>query len=178
MTSRRDEIAVLSRGLDQAHGLLSETTDQHLVAQTPCEEWKGADLVDHLVASPGRFAQMVRGEEVDWTAETPHVEDDPAGVFRSRADELMQAWEDAGDAEVPMGPDWQTAEIAVHTFDLARTLGRPTTDLDREVAERGLALMQANLTDDQRGDAFAAEKQAPEGADGYQRIAAYAGREV
>jgi hypothetical protein len=66
----------------------------------------------------------------------------------------------------------------VHSWDLATAMGRSTGDLDAEVAERGLAFMRANLTEDNRGPAFGPEQAAPEGADAYQRIAAFAGRSV
>ncbi len=72
--------------------------------------------------------------------------------------------------------DWQCAELAVHTWDLATALGRPTDGLDPEPAERGLAFMRASLTEDRRGPAFGPEQPAPDGADAYRRIAAFAGR--
>jgi uncharacterized protein (TIGR03086 family) len=178
VTNRDDELAVLSRGLDQAATLLGSVHDTDLTGSTPCHDWTTAELVDHLVVAPARFAQMVRGEAVDWAAPTPHVGDERADAFRASADELMDAWRGVADAEAPMGPDWQAAEIAVHTYDLAAALGRPTDDLDPEVAERGLAFMQANLTQDNRGPAFRPEQPAPDGADAYQRIAAFAGRAV
>jgi hypothetical protein len=78
----------------------------------------------------------------------------------------------------PVSVDWQCAELAVHTWDLATAIGRPTADLDAEVAERGLAFMRASLTDDNRSPAFGPEEPAPESADPYQRIAAFAGRSV
>ncbi len=176
MTDRDTALAVLARGLDQAEALLGSVEGADLDAPTPCHDWTTAELVDHLVAAPRKFAQMVRGEEVDWSAPTPHVGDDRATVFRGAADQLMEAWEGAGGA--PTGPDWQSAEIAVHTYDLATALGRPTADLDAEVAERGLVYMQANLTADNRGEVFRPEQPAPDGADAYQRIAAFAGRTV
>lgn len=176
MTDRDTALAALARGLDQAEALLGSIEDRDLIAPTPCRDWTTAELVDHLVAAPRNFARMVRGEQVDWSAPTPHVGDDRAAVFRAAADELMAAWEAAGD--VQPGPDWQSAEIAVHTYDLAVAVGRPTEDLDAEVAERGLAFMQASLTPDNRGPAFQPEQPAPDGADAYQRIAAFAGRPV
>lgn len=176
MTERDTELSVLARGLDQAEALLGTVDEADLDAPTPCHDWTTAELVDHLVAAPHNFARMVRGEEIDWSAPTPHVGDDRATVFRGAADELMAAWDEAPDA--PTGADWQSAEIAVHTYDLATALGRPTADLDAEVAERGLAFMQANLTADNRGEAFRPEQQARDGADAYQRIAAFAGRTV
>jgi uncharacterized protein (TIGR03086 family) len=178
MTNRDDELAVLVRGLDQATTLLGSVSDSDLSTPTPCHEWTVAELVDHLVAAPTKFAAMVRGDEVDWSAPTPHVDGERAERFRASADELVSAWNTVGEGDAPMGPDWQSAEVAVHTYDLAAALGRPTSDLDAEVAERGLALMQANLTPENRGQVFLPEQPAPEGADAYQRIAAFAGRTV
>jgi len=178
VTNRDDELAVLQRGLEQATTLLGAVTDDDLTNPTPCQEWSTSELVDHLVAAPATFARMLRGEDVDWAARPPHVGSDRADVFRSGADDLVETWQGIGDAEVSMGPDWQTAEIAVHTYDLAAAIGHPTAGLDAEVAERGLALMQAGLTPDNRAPVFEPEQPAPEGADAYQRIAAFAGRTV
>ena len=178
MTNRTDELAVLHRGLDQATALLGSVGDDDLPNPTPCREWTTSDLVDHLVAAPANFAQMLRGEEVDWAAPTPHVGEERADVFRAGADELIAAWGSIGDAETPIGPDWQSAEVAVHTYDLATAIGHPTGELDPEVAERGLVFMQASLTSENRGPVFDPEQPAPDGADAYQRIAAFAGRTV
>jgi uncharacterized protein (TIGR03086 family) len=178
VTNRDDELAVLDRGLDQAATLLGSVSDTDLAGPTPCQDWSTAELVDHLVEAPKKFARMVRGEEVDWSAPTPHVGDDRVEAFRTSAGDLMGAWRGVADGDAPMGPDWQAAEIAVHTYDLATALGHPTAGLDEEVAERGLAFMRANLTSENRGPAFEPEQPAPEDADAYQRIAAFAGRPV
>ena len=74
--------------------------------------------------------------------------------------------------------DWQIAEVAVHTWDLATATGQPVDRLDPEVAERGLAFMSAVLKPEMRGEVFAPERQAPDGASAYERIAAFAGRDV
>jgi len=170
-----DDAAVLRRGLDQLAGLLDDLPEGRSDEPTPCEQWTLSDLVDHVVAIPARFAAMARGEKVDWSA-TPSASDDPAGRFRANAEDHLTALRDAGGGAIPL--DWQCAELAVHTWDLATSLGRSTADLDHEVAERGLAFMRASLTDDNRGPAFGPERPAPEGADSYQRIAAFAGRSV
>lgn len=169
---------MLSRGLDQAVAELGAVDEQDLSRTTPCHEWTVAELVDHLVAAPANFARMMRGQEIDWSAPPPHVGEERADAFRANADDLLDAWHAVGDEAGSMGPDWQTSEIAVHTYDLVTALGRPTADLDPEVAERGLALMQANLTADNRAPAFDPELPAPDGADAYERIAAFAGRTV
>ena len=87
----------------------------------------------------------------------------------------MHLWHQGSAAE-GRGPDWQTAEFAVHAWDLAHALGRSTGELDPEVAEQGLAFMKANLRDEMRGEAFGPEQPAPTGGDAYDAIAAFAGR--
>ena len=119
--------------------LLGAVAPEDLGRATPCSDWSVSDLVDHLVQTPHKFARMVRGEDVDWTAPTPH-EADPLTAYRRHADELRAALADAPDA--PPGPDWQCAELAVHTWDLATALAGRSTDLDPDVAERGLAFMR------------------------------------
>jgi uncharacterized protein (TIGR03083 family) len=134
------------------------------------------DLVSHLVATPGRFLQLGRGEEVDWSAQAPLPPDDEwAGAFRSAADDLIHSWHQRGDDD-PGGADWQTAEVAVHTWDLARATGQDRP-LDPEVAERGLALMQQGLTPENRGRAFGPPVDVAADAPAYDRLAAWAGRD-
>jgi uncharacterized protein (TIGR03086 family) len=176
MTNRADELAVLSRGLDQAERLLGRVTEQDRSRPTPCEDWDVAALADHLVAGTASFARAVRGEQVDWTGPPPQVEGDYATEFRRNADSLLAAWDAVPEDAQQLGPDWQAAELAVHTYDLATALGQSTDELDVEVAERGLAFMQANLKPEMRSTAFGPERPAPSGANAYQRIAAFAGR--
>jgi uncharacterized protein (TIGR03086 family) len=166
---------VLARGLDQLETLLRLVGRDDHGRRTPCSEWTVSDLVDHVVQTPRKFATMVRGEQVDWAAPTPHA-DDPVATYRENAQALRAAWAEHPDAQP--SPDWQCAEIAVHTWDLATALGRSTDKLDPEVAERGRAFMLDSLNDDNRSPAFGPERQAPEDADAYTRIAAFAGRTV
>lgn len=169
---------VLARGLRQAADLLAEVSEDQLAEPTPCQAWSVAELVDHLVAAPSKFARAVRGEHVDWSAPAPHVGPERVEVFRADAEDLLAAWRALGSADELTMIDWQSAEIAVHTWDLATSLGRSTNDLDPTVAERGLAFMRTNLTPENRSPAFGPEQPAPDEADPYQRIAAFAGRLV
>ena len=173
-----DDAVVLRRALDQLAGLLDGVPGGALSGRTSCEQWSVQDLVDHIVAAPSRFARMVRGEGIDWSVPTPSAGHDPAVRFRSAADDLLRAVRDQAAPDAPGALDWQCAELAVHTGDLAAAMGRSTGDLDAEVAERGLAFMRANLTEDNRGPAFGPEQPAPGGADPYQRVAAFSGRSV
>ncbi len=173
-----DALEVLARGLGQAAGLLGEVPEDRLGDPTPCQDWTVAGLVDHMVHGTAGFARAVRGEQVDWSAPTPRVDTDRVAAFRAGAEDLMAAWRERGTDGAPIGPDWQCAELAVHSYDLAVALGRSTGDLDPALAERGLAFMQANLRPEMRGEAFAPEQPAPDDADAYERIAAFAGRRV
>jgi uncharacterized protein (TIGR03086 family) len=176
MTS--ESLPLLTVALEQAADRLSRVRDDQLDQPTPCSEWTVAALVDHLVNTPLLFETLMRGEEPDWGAEPAHVGADREQAFRTAGDALVHAWGGADGPEQPSPLDWQLAELSVHTWDLATALGETTAGLDPQVAERGLAFMQDNLTSDNRGGVFAVERPAPEGADPYTRIAAFAGREV
>lgn len=178
MSTPSDAVRALSHALDQTGDVLAQVRRDHLDRPTPCEEWDVQRLVDHLVATPGRFLTMMRGEQPDWSAEPERIDEDWAGNFRSSADDLLHAWHQVGDGEAPVSADWQMAELAVHTWDLAQAIGRGTADLDAEVAERGLAFMQANLTDENRGPAFGPPQEVGQDGTPYDRIAAFAGRPV
>ncbi|WP_310964240.1 DinB family protein [Nocardioides terrisoli] len=176
MNAVADAVRVLSRALDQAGDLVQRVHPEHRDLPTPCHGWKVSALVDHLLTDEVGFLEMMRGGQPDWSAATPEVREDWAEVFRERADDLVHAWHQATDAAID--PDWQTAEFAVHSWDLARALDLDTARLDPEVAERGLAFMRANLSAERRGPAFAPEQQAPPGAGRYELLAAFAGRVV
>lgn len=144
-------------------------------APTPCTEWDARALAEHIVTSTSNFARGLRGEEVDWTAAGEVIDGAVAPAFAKAGADLLSS---RSRADEPGAPDWQLAELAVHAWDLATALGRSTDSLDQQVAERGLAFMQAQLTDDKRGEAFGPATEAPSDTDAYGRIAAFAGRTV
>jgi uncharacterized protein (TIGR03086 family) len=170
-----DSIRVLSRALDQAGDVMARVKVDQLSAATPCSEWDVATLIGHLLADTRKFLMTLHGERPDFTAAPEPVRENWTAAFRSAADDLLHAWHQKTAEDPSSSPDWQTAEFAVHTWDLATAVGFPVTDLDPEVAERGLAFMQANLTPERRGNAFDAERE-PDGNGTYERLAAFAGR--
>jgi uncharacterized protein (TIGR03086 family) len=173
-------VRVLSRALDQTGDVLDHVHAGHLDAPTPCADWNVAALVDHLVATPVNFLTMLRGEQPDWAAPPPHIAGGWPAEFRSHADDLIHAWHqvEAAGAPTTMPPEWQVAELAVHTWDLARAIGFPVARLDPEVAATGLAFMRGALRPEVRGDAFGPERPAPPDAGPYDALAAFAGRSV
>ena len=177
MSSRNDSVATLSRALDQTGDVLAAIHRDQLSDPTPCPDWDVAHLIGHVLGAPGRFTEAVHGGDPDWSAPPEPVTNNWTAKFRSDADDLIHAWHQQGDQADEGAADWQIAEFAVHTWDLVRATGQ-TRQLDPEVAERGYAFMSKALTPDNRGKAFEAEVEAPPDADPYDRIAAFAGRNV
>jgi uncharacterized protein (TIGR03086 family) len=175
-TASVEAVVVLSRALDQAGDVLAAVHPDQLARPTPCADWDVAQLIGHLVAAPVRFLQMARGGEPDWSAVPQPVTAGWAADFRSHADDLIHHWHQAGDAADAGQVDWQTAEIAVHTWDVVRATGQSPRLLLPEVAERGLAFMSAMLTPENRGEVFGPPVQVPDDAPVYDRLAAFAGR--
>ncbi|PUA82854.1 TIGR03086 family metal-binding protein [Nocardioides currus] len=170
-----EPVVTLSRALDQAGDVLATVHAEDLDKPTPCGEWSVRDLASHLASGPGRFLQMARGEEVDFAAPAAIPDGAWATTFRAGADDLIHHWH-GQPADQAAGAGFQVAEMAVHTWDLARALGRDV-ELDDEVAEAGLAAMQQGLTDDNRGSVFAPAVSVAEDAGAYDRLAAFAGRD-
>ncbi len=174
-TPAEQSIDVLATALDQAADVLAAVPADRLSAPTPCRDWDVARLIAHLVAGPRNFILMSTGGEPDWSAEPP-LPDDWSGEFRSGANDLVQLWREAGESASPQAIDWQTAEFAVHTWDLARATGQ-TRPLEPRVAQQGLGFMGSALTPDNRGEAFGPARAVPDDAPAYDRLVAFAGRD-
>ena len=170
-------VIALSRALDQCGDVLAGVHSDQLGLPTPCRDWDVGRLIAHIVAAPGRFLAALRGEQPDWAATPPPIGTEWAATFRNAADDLIHAWHQQGEQAQPRMVDWQTAELAVHTWDLAQATGQ-STRLDPGVAERALAFLAAGLTEDNRGDAFDRAVAVEDDAPVYHRLAAYAGRQL
>ena len=121
--------ATLTTAVFQLESLISSISADDEDTPTPCSEWVVRDLIDHVVHTTAGLTQMVKGQEVDWSAPVVH-HDDSLSEFRQRGADLLGA---ADDDQLGL----PAAELAVHTWDLATALGRSTDDLDPAVAEIG-----------------------------------------
>lgn len=182
MTPSAESVRILSHALDQAGDVLDHVRDDRLSLPTPCRDWDVGALADHLVNDVGQFLTLMRGGQPDWSAPAPHLVEGWASSFRVAADDLIHLWHEAVAGEVPapaQPPEWQCAELALHTWDLAVALGvPPVSALDPAVAEAGLGFMSVSLTPQMRGTAFDPEQEPPAGAGPYERLAAFSGRTV
>jgi len=178
MSAPTDSVIILSRALDQAGDVLAAVHEDQLAQPTPCRDWDVARLIAHMVASPRNLLEMSQGGQPDWSAEpAAPVAGEWAADFRAGADDLIHFWHARGSDADAGQIDWQTAEMAVQTWDLARATGQAAR-LDPEVAERGLAFMSGALTPENRGEVFGPEVSAPADAPAYDRLAAFAGRSL
>ncbi|MEU9129307.1 TIGR03086 family metal-binding protein [Kitasatospora sp. NPDC048540] len=196
-----DPVDLLARALAQAAAGVEAVREDQLGDPSPCRAWTVADLVDHLLDELPRFTARARGAAPERNTaardrNTPASDrgaGDRSTAFRSGAAELVAAWRQAGDltgtVELPgMGTvparfpvDQQTAEFAVHAWDLARATGR-SPGFDEEVGRSSLDWARTALRPEFRGGeasgkAFGPEVQAGPDAALYDRLAAFFGRD-
>ncbi|MFK3984745.1 TIGR03086 family metal-binding protein [Micromonospora sp. NPDC050397] len=187
-----EPLALLSRALDQAGEVLARVREEQHDLPTPCRSWTVARLGDHLVYDLSQFALTATGGTPDWSAPVPPVVGDRAAIFRKGAADLLELWRAAGDltgtitlpglGEVParFPVDQQTAEFAMHAWDLATATGQ-STDLDPQVGQSSLDWVRRTLQPHFRakevdGGAFGPEVPIADDAPLYDRLAAFAGR--
>lgn len=172
-------ILALQRALTQAADLLDQVVEADLEKTTPCTEWDVRRLANHLIAAPRIFVTMLQGAPPGWNGREDYTTR-LGEELRTRGNTLINLWREVATSgeETMADPDWQAAEIATHTWDLATALGRSTDGLDQSVAQRALVAMDRILGPVRKGRAWSDARSAPEGSDAYTHLAAYAGREV
>ncbi len=192
MPEATDPVEQLGRAVRQMSDIIGALKPDQAALPTPCRSWDVTDLVSHLLDDLRQFTVRATGGTPDRTAPTVRVTDHWQQAFDAGADALLAAWRRAGDLtgtlEVPgMGElparfpvDQQSAEFAVHAWDLAVATGLPT-DLDERTGRAALAWAQAALRPQFRGEerdghAFGPEVPTTPDAPLYDRLAAFFGR--
>jgi uncharacterized protein (TIGR03086 family) len=161
---------------------------------TPCPNYDVASLVDHIVEAGHRAAALGRGEVPPPGDGSQHVElSDAPGQLRHAAADAAQAWDDdsrlSSTFTMPWGEeytgatlvDMYLAELAAHAWDLARATGQ-IDELDPSVAVTALEGARAMIKPEYRdllepGSPFGEEVPPPPGADDWERLAAFMGRD-
>jgi uncharacterized protein (TIGR03086 family) len=160
----------------------------------PCPKYDVAGLIDHLVEAGHRAAALGRGQAPAPGDEPPHVElSDAPGQLRSAAEEAAEAWADNSSLSLryttPWGEeytgatlvDMYVAELAAHAWDLARATGQ-IDKLGSALALPALEGARAMIKPQYRnmvepGAPFGTEVYPGPGADGWERLAAFMGRD-
>jgi uncharacterized protein (TIGR03086 family) len=180
------DIDLLESVLAKTAGLLDGVDAGDLSRPTPCSEYDVAALRNHIVGWSQQFAagSMERDATVD--AGSYQAGDDAADVFRQAAGDVVRGWREHGfDRDVnltgspspgPMVFNITVMEYLTHGWDLAAATGQPVPFTEDEAAD-ALALAEATLRDEYRGDAFGPRREVPAGAPAIDRFIAFMGRD-
>lgn len=177
--------------LGEVGKLVAEVGSDRFRDPTPCADWDVRALLGHLVWENLIWAGLATGAPPvapngGSEADVDHLGDDHVAAFRDAAAATLTAFRRPGLPEERFGPapGWRMVEqllieMLVHGWDLARATGRPT-GFAPEIADAVLPSVREIYGSLPRtaGGSFAPERQAPPGANGNDRLAAYLGREV
>jgi uncharacterized protein (TIGR03086 family) len=189
-----DRRSTLVASYENAAVIVSAISHEQLDDPTPCPKYDVAALIDHLVEAGDRAAALGRGQAPPPGDESPHVElSDASTQLRRAAAEAAAAW--ASDSALssrftmPWGEEYTGAtlvdmyltELVTHAWDLAQATGQ-LDRLDDSLALPALDGARAMIKPQYRdmvepGAPFGAAVPTPPGADDWERLAAFMGRD-
>jgi len=189
-----DRRSTLLASYENAAVIVSGIDSDELDHPTPCPKYDVAGLIDHLVEAGHRAAALGRGQAPTPGDESPHVElSDAPSQLRRAAEQAARAWGDQTSLSLrhtmPWGEeytgaalvDMYLAELAAHAWDLAGATGQ-IDELDPSLALPALEGARAMIKPHYRnmvepGAPFGAEVYPSRGADDWERLAAFMGRD-
>jgi uncharacterized protein (TIGR03086 family) len=146
--------------------------------KSPCDEWDIRTLLDHMIDTQHFFTAKARGEDATPPSGTPPsmIGDDPVATYEQTRQETLQAHREPGVIE-KTGPMLGIAfcDQLIHGWDLATATGQDATMPDG-LAEAAMSMLEGQLTDDRRGNAFKPAVAVPEDASPQDKLIAYTGR--
>ena len=188
-----DSIGSLERVLNDARTLIDGVSADDLSKQTPCTEWDARALIEHMIGVVTNFSRAFGGEQLTPPAApgaSGGAGDNPSAAYRPAVDALLAAVRAPGALDqtikLPFGemPGSRAigivlADQMIHSWDLAKALGRPFT-MDESMASATLqglhGLLGSNPNARGEGRAFAEEVPCPESAPAQDRLLAFSGR--
>ncbi|WP_406239236.1 TIGR03086 family metal-binding protein [Nocardia sp. NBC_01009] len=174
MGADADLVALDALAVRASIELVSHVTTADLTKPTPCADWTLHGLLTHMIAQHYGFAAASRGEGDPALWKPRRLGEDPAESYRAAAEHVIAAFAEDGvpERKFPL-PEFTTAfefsgaqaigfhfiDYVVHSWDVARTLGRTVSFEDRLLAA---ALVVAEAVPDGKarlapGAAFAPE---------------------
>jgi len=179
----------LEHVLGDARTMIEGLSSADLSAQTPCQEWDVRALVTHMIGVCQNFASGFGGSAMQAVGSPDAGSDDLGTAYRQATYALLQEAQKPGALEktlkMPFGemPANRAIGIAmadqmIHTWDLAKALGKPFT-MNEDLAAVTLQGMHQLLTPDRRGpgQGFAEEVPCAETAPIQDRLVAFSGRQ-
>jgi uncharacterized protein (TIGR03086 family) len=188
-----DQIRNCQRALDGAYATIAPASSEALSNPTPCEGWDARALIDHMIGVVQNFTSGFTGGPPLTQATGQSIPgqsgDDPAAAYRQAADALMAAVRQPGALDktlkLPFGEmpgdraiNIVIADQAIHTWDLAKTFGKPYT-MDEDLASGILTMMHQIMSPAARGAGKAFAEEVPCSADApvQDRLLAFSGRQ-
>jgi uncharacterized protein (TIGR03086 family) len=180
-----EPIAALASSYESLERLLLSLGPDDLSAQTPCEEWKVRDVLEHVLGNIEVFTGVARdGKQFAPPEERQRLDGDPAATLRTAADENLEAWRGSDAVDTPTGMipgvslfDINLADTVLHTWDIAKGTGRDP-GVDPDVVDVVLTKMEGewHQIGHQMG-AFGPPCEAAPDAPPYDRLVALTGRQ-
>ncbi|SEQ49174.1 MULTISPECIES: TIGR03086 family metal-binding protein [Lentzea] len=183
--------------LIQAHGVAMTEFDRRVrevapdqwTLGTPCREWSVRDLVGHLVHEQLWAPELLAGCTVDQVGDRfdhDNLGDDPLVSWVVAAAAAREAWLEPSalgrSVSVSSGTMdaeeycWQmTADLAVHAWDLARSIGADER-IDPALASAVLSYVEDNVDDWSGSSMFDSPVPVPPDADDQTRLIGLLGR--
>jgi uncharacterized protein (TIGR03086 family) len=180
----------LTSACQRTADVLAGVTDEQLALPTPCEQLRLDELVAHVGGLATAFTAAA-GKDFGPLTDTPptdgaQVDPDWRAAYPERLAVLAQAWRDpdawqgmtrAGGIDLPgeVAGSVALAEVVIHGWDVARTVGRPY-DCDPATAQACLAHLaqfDTSGTEGMFGPAVPIADDAPE----LDRVIALSGRD-
>ncbi|NNN15574.1 MAG: TIGR03086 family protein [Acidimicrobiaceae bacterium] len=189
-----DRRILLLASYENAAVVVSGISASQVDFRTPCSGYSVSNLIDHIVEAAYRAAALGRGQTPPAGDDNPHIELAEAPTrLRRAAEEAAQAW--GNDSRLsslftmPWGEEYSgatlvnmyLAELATHAWDLAfatEQLDRLDPSLAAIALDGARAMIRPEYRDMvAKGSPFGAEVPPPPGADDWQRLAAFMGRD-
>ncbi len=189
------DTTMVGRVADQLQGYVDGVQESQLGSPSPCAEWDVRGLLNHVTGGGLIFATCIRDgscpEDVAIALTTEdQVGDDPSASWRAAASAFRSAAEAAdgdrvvstpwGEMPVSVVVDVATADLAIHTIDLAVATGQDLGRFDPELLATADELAHRYFPPGARGEAFAppVDVDVDADVDPALRLAAFAGRSV
>jgi uncharacterized protein (TIGR03086 family) len=184
-----DMDALHERALRQAGEVVAGVRPEQMHDPTPCAHWDVRTVINHMIGGNYMYAEIAAGRSVDMSPPHPDLvgEDAAASYESSRravadsvaAEGALQRMWALPFAEVPgpVGRNIHLLELVAHTWDIAHATGQ-LDRLDPELADaaHGVATMAVPNARSTQGHPFGPEREAPDDAGPYERVAAFLGR--
>jgi uncharacterized protein (TIGR03086 family) len=189
-----DRRSELFAAYENAAVIVSGIVVDELGHPTPCPKYDVAGLIDHLVEAGHRAATLGHGQAPPPGDASPHVQlSDAPAQLRRTGEQAAEAWADSSSLSMrhtmPWGEeytgatlvDMYLAELSAHAWDLAKATGQ-IDKLDPSIALPALEGARAMIKPQYRnmvepGAPFGSEVEAAPGADPWERLVAFMGRD-